>query len=138
MKRLVLLLALWLPLAGCSHPAPGAIDPTVNLSPTGKASYQALRVGKALDVLRDVAVAGEKQTPKVVSSAGALKVIAYHRQVVTTMAAIPDKWLTVAEVGLDQLRQDLSAAEWARIAPFVDLLRTLYTEWHKTGGTDAL
>lgn len=108
-----------------SNPNPQT-DPTRNLSAQGKAAYQTTKVVKALDVLRDVAAEAEKQNPKLLSPASALKVIAYHKQVVTTMGAVPDGWKTVAEKGLDQLKTDLTPQEWAQIEPFANLLKTLY------------
>jgi hypothetical protein len=126
MKKIVLVLAAAVLLVSCSNNPPPASDPTRNLSPTGRAAYQSLRVIKALDVLRDVAAAGERQNPKLISADAALKVISYHKQVVQTMGAVPDGWKTVAMKGLDQLVQDLSAAERTQLQPFVDLLKTLF------------
>jgi hypothetical protein len=125
---------LLLVLLGCSHNPPATTDPTRNLSAQGKAAYEALKIGKALDVLRDVAVAAERQNPKLLSSASALKVISYHRQVALTMGAVPDGWIAVALTGLEQLTRDLSPAERAQLAPFVELLKTLYAAFVPGGG----
>ncbi len=102
--------------------------PTGNLSPTGLASYQAIKVVKALDLVRDVAVEGEKQSPKLISPQVALKVISYHRQVVRTIGAVPTGWKSVAVTGLEQLKTDIPADEWKRLEPFINLLKALYLE----------
>lgn len=129
--------ALTMP-ACAGNPAP-ANDPTVNLSPSGKASYQATKVVKALDLLRDVAAEGEKQNPKIVSAQTALKVVGYHRQVVRTIGAVPDGWKAVALAGLDELQKSVPAAEWSKLEPFVNLLKTLYAEIVEGGSrTDTL
>lgn len=129
MKRQLLgafVIAVALVMSGCGAGATSQTDPTRNLSAQGKAAYQTTKVVKALDVLRDVAAEGEKQNPKRISASSALKILAYHKQVVSTMGAVPDGWKTVALTGLDQLKTDLTPAEWAQIEPFVTLLKTLY------------
>jgi len=123
MRKLIGALALVV-CCGCATNPPTATDPTRNLSAAGHAAYDATKVVKALDVLRDVAAEGEKN--KAISAASALKIVAYHKQVVQTIDALPSGWKDVAIKGLDQLQKDLSPAEAAQIAPFVTLLKTLY------------
>lgn len=129
MKRLtgaLLLVTLLLSLcAACGPKSPPQTDPTRNLSAQGKAAFQANKILKALDVLRDVAVEAEKQTPKLLSPSSALKVIAYHKQVASLMGAIPDGWKGIALAGLDTLKQNLSPAEWNQVQPFIELVRGL-------------
>jgi len=128
----VFVLALFM-CAGCgSNPNPQT-DPTRNLSAQGKAAYQTTKVVKALDVLRDVAAEAEKQNPKLISASSALKVVAYHKQVVSTMDAVPNGWKAVALTGLDQLQKDLTPQEWTQIEPFVNLLKTLYAAFVPEG-----
>jgi hypothetical protein len=122
--RILLAVALTATLAACgANPSPQT-DPTRNLSPEAKAAYQTMKVGKALDVIRDVAAEGERQ--HLISAQSALKVIAYHKQVVQTMAAVPEGWTAVAIAGLNQLKQDLTVDEWRQIEPFANLLLALY------------
>lgn len=115
-------------LSACASNPPAATDPTVNLSASGRAAYTATKVVKSLDLLRDIAVAGEKQTPKVVSADTALKVLAYHRQVVRTIGTVPDGWQAVALQGLDELQRAVPSEEWQRLAPWLTLLKTVYAE----------
>lgn len=123
-RRLALAVLVAVTLAGCgSNPNPQT-DPTRNLSAAGRAAYQTTKIVKALDVVRDVAAEGEKQ--HIISPQSALKVIAYHKQTVKTMAAVPEGWKAEALAGLDQLKENLTADEWKQIEPFVTLLQTLY------------
>lgn len=132
MKRLIAISIIFMAFAACGPTSPPNTDPARNLSPSGRAAYDATKIVKALDVLRDVAYEGEKQ--HIFSPASALKVIAYHRQVVSTIAAVPDGWKAVALTGLVQLEKDLTTQEWAQIAPFVNLLKALYAAFGTAGG----
>jgi hypothetical protein len=124
MKKYATLLLL-LTLAACgSNPAPQT-DPTRNLSATGHAAYDSMRIMKALDAVRDVANEAEKN--KLISAANALKVIDYHKQVVKLMDVAPSGWRATAVTGLDQLQKDLTPAEWSQVAPFAAALKTYLT-----------
>jgi hypothetical protein len=124
----VLAAAMLLASAGCGTNPPPAGDPTANLSASGRASYQATKVVKSLDLLRDIVAEGEKQTPKVFSADTVLKVVGYHRQVVRTIGTVPDGWKAVALKGLDELKGSVPAAEWAKMQPWVSLLTVLYDQ----------
>jgi hypothetical protein len=128
-SQLILALAVTAMLMGCgsSNPPP-ATSPTVNLSATGKAAYQATKVVKALDVLRDIAIDAEAQSPKLMSTESTRKVVRYHAATVKTIGAVPTGWKSVADEGLTQLQKEIPAAEWAQIEPFVRLVRVLFQE----------
>lgn len=117
--RSIAALALVLALTGCAKAPP-------SLSPTGKAAFQAIQVVHALDVLRDVAIDAEAQKPKLLSTENTRRVLVYQKQVVQTIRAVPEGWKGVAVAGLDQLEHDIPADQWARLKPFVVLLRTLF------------
>lgn len=120
---------------GCGGINP-QLDPTRNLSPEAKLAYQSMKIGKALDVLRDVAAAGEKSG--VISPRAALAVIAYHKATVTTIGAAPGGWRAIALTGLDQLQTTLSPGERAQLAPFIALARTLIEAFVPTIPVSAL
>lgn len=122
--------------AGCGTNPPPAGDPTANLSAEGRASYNATKVVKSLDLLRDIVAEGEKQTPKVFSPDTVLKVVAYHRKVVRTIGTVPDGWKAVALQGLDELKGSVPAAEWQKMQPWVSLLTVLYEQLVTGGGPD--
>ena len=121
----VLSIAFVVLLAGCGPTPTPNTDPTRNLSVQGKASYQSTKVVKSLDLLRDIVAEGEKQTPKVFSPDTVLKVVAYHRQVVRTIATVPDGWKAIAVQGLADLRIAIPADQWAKMQPWVSLLTVL-------------
>lgn len=122
-------------LAGCANnPPPGTPDPAAGLSASGRAAYQATKVVKSLDLLRDIVAEGEKQEPKVFTPDTVLKVVAYHRQVVRTIGTVPDGWKAVAVQGLNELRSHVPAAEWQRMQPWVALLTALYDQFVPGGG----
>jgi hypothetical protein len=113
---------LCLSLASCQASCAGKAPPT--LSPAGTAAFNATRVVKALDILRDFAVDGEAQTPPVISTDNTRKVVAFHRAAVTTIGAVPGGWKPVVTTGLDQLQHDLLPEEWRRILPYVALVKS--------------
>jgi hypothetical protein len=115
-------------LPACSNNAPPATEPTANLTPSGRAAYQATRVVKALDVLRDIAISAEEQSPKLMSTNSTRKVILYHQAIVKTIRAVPDGWVAVAQEGLDNLRKEIPADEWKQIDPYVRLVLAIYQE----------
>jgi hypothetical protein len=121
---------------GCGGNPPASTDPTVNLSASGKASYQATKVVKSLDLLRDIVAEGEKQTPKVFQPDVVLKVVAYHRKVVRTIGTVPDGWKSVALAGLTELKDSVPADQWAKMQPWISLLTTLYDQFVPGGTAD--
>lgn len=112
---------------GGSNPPPSS-DPTAGLSSSGKASYQATKVVKSLDLLRDIVAEGEKQDPRIFSPETVLQVVAYHRQVVRTIGTVPEGWKSVAVQGLAELKGRVPAAEWAKMQPWISLLTVLYEQ----------
>lgn len=132
MKKYVIATFLLLSLAACGSNPPASTDPTRNLSATGHAAYDSMKVLKALDAVRDIAVAAEKE--KFISSADALKVIEYHRQVVKLMDVTPTGWKATALAGLDQLQKDLTPPEWKQVEPFAIALRSLLVLFAPAGG----
>jgi hypothetical protein len=105
-------------LFGCAKAPP-------TLSPAGAAAFQATRVVKALDVLRDFAIEAEAQNPKVLSTANTRKVVTFHESAVKTIGAVPGGWKPTVTAGLDQLQHDVSAADWQRVVPYVNLIKAL-------------
>jgi hypothetical protein len=111
-------LVLALTLVSCAKAQP-------TLSPAGEAAFKATQVVKALDVLRDVAISAETQTPKLISTADTRKVINFHESAVKTISAVPDGWRNIVAVGLAQLQHDLPQPTWTRIQPYAALVTAL-------------
>lgn len=122
-KRVVgLLVVLALLSSACAVKAP----PT--LSPAGAAAFQATRVVRALDVLQDFAIAAEAQNPKLLSTDNTRKVVNFVGASVKLIDAVPGGWRPTVYAGLAQLEHDLPPPAWARIAPYVQLLKVLIAE----------
>jgi hypothetical protein len=115
--RLGLMLALVCGLSGCANAPP-------NLTPEATAAFHATRVVKALDLVRDFAVDGEAQTPKVLSTAHARIVVDFHEAAVRTIHAVPTGWKPTVTAALDELRGKLGA-EYPQLEPYVNLVKTL-------------
>lgn len=121
-------LVILITLVGCGTNPPPTTDPTVNLSPSGRAAYHAIRVVKALDLVRDIAITAEMQTPKLMSTNSTRKVVLYHQSVLKTIAAVPDGWLEVAMTGLQELQKQIPPEEWKQIDPYIRLVLVIYQE----------
>lgn len=117
------LLATILLLALIAGPSCAKAPPT--LSPAGAAAFHATRVVKALDVLQDFAIAAEAQNPKLLSTEQTRTVINCVSTSVKTIGAVPDGWKPTVTAGLAQLQRDLPPDAWARVQPYVALVKTL-------------
>jgi hypothetical protein len=115
---LVLLLA-----AACYKPA--------TLTPAGVVAFNATRVVKALDVLRDFAVDANAQTPPLLTTATTRTVVTYHRAAVSVIGQSPSGWVPIVVAGLEQLQTTIPAPEYQRLAPYVSLVSTLVKELSK-------
>ncbi len=105
-----------------------ATAPPPALSPAGVSAFNALRVGHALDLIRDTAVDASKQSPPLISHADLLKIVNWHEAAVKTIVAVPGGWKPTVLAGLDQLQSDIPAAEWQKIALYAALLKTVISE----------
>ena len=104
---------------GCAKAPP-------ELSPQGVAAFNALRVGHALDIIRDTAIDAEAQ--HLISTDDTRKIVDWHSAAVRTIVAVPDGWKATVLAGLDQLKTDLLPATWARIRIYVDLFLAVVQE----------
>ena len=119
-RRSILPVLLVLALAGCAKAPP-------TLSPAGVAAFNATRVVKALDLVRDTAIAANAQTPPLVSTANTRIVVNVYESAVRTIAAAPNGWKAIVSKALDELPNQLGA-EYSQIEPYVNLVKTLIAE----------
>lgn len=110
-------------LGGLAMPSCAKAPPT--LSPVGVTAFNATRVVKALDVLRDFAIDAEAQNPKIISTDNTRKIVNFHEAAVKTIHASPGGWKPTVAAALDQLQHDILPAEWQRLAPYISLVKTL-------------
>jgi hypothetical protein len=95
------------------------------LSPAGQAAVTGTQVIKALDVVRDFVVDGNRQSPPLFTHAETLSVVNTHESIVKAIAAVPNGYQALANATLDTLQASLPSATWARIAPYITLVRSL-------------
>jgi hypothetical protein len=118
----------WIPLlivCALLSGAPSCTNAPPTLSPAGTAAYQATRVVKALDVLRDAAIDANAQTPPLISTPNTRKVVNFHEAAVKTIGAAPGGWKPTVVAGLEQLQHDILPEEWSRLQPYIALVKSL-------------
>jgi hypothetical protein len=122
MRTLLALCAVsLLAFVGCSHTPP-------NLTPQATEAFYGTRVIQSLDLLRDATVAANAQTPPLVSTATARKVVQYHESALKIIHTIPTGWQSAVLAGLDELLVDLPVNEKSTLAPYIQLAKTILTE----------
>jgi hypothetical protein len=118
MTRWLLPIAVLLTFTACA-PAP----PT--LSPTANAAFTKTRVIKTLDLLRDAAVSAEAQTPPLLSTATARRVVLAHQAALQVMQATDAGWEPTVQALLSGILANLPADEVALLKPYVNLAQSL-------------
>ena len=99
-----------------------------DLTPEASKAFKGAQVVKALDVLRDTAIAAHAQAPPLLSEDATRKVVTYHQSVVKTLQAMPEGWVAFAQKGLDELLTDLPSRERNLLTPYVTLVKTVIAE----------
>lgn len=96
-----------------------------NLSPAGVAAYNGTQVVKALDVLRDAAVAANELQPPLVDISATRKVVEYHRAALRTIEQAPNGWQSTVAEGLKQTIASLPKDAQQLLAPYTALVSDL-------------
>jgi hypothetical protein len=97
-----------------------------SLTPTGVTAFNARRVVKSLDLVRDVAIDAEAN--HVLSTDTTRRVVVFHRSSLQTIRAVPNGWKSVVLAGLEEVPKNLSDKERMVIAPYLALTKTLILE----------
>jgi len=121
MKGFIVTLALALVLGGCAKAPP-------ELSPAGNAAFQAAKVVRTLDIVRDVATDAHAQVPPLISTDNTRRIVTWHSAALRTIGAAPGGWKPTVLAGLDQLEKVVPPAEWVHVEVYVRLLRTIIAE----------
>lgn len=121
MLRKWVLVILLIAAAGCAK-APQT------LSPSGAAAFNALRVVRVLDLVRDTAIDAHAQTPPLIATEHTRIIVRWHAAALKTIAAVPDGWKATVLAGLVTLERDLPPDVWAKIALYITLARTVIQE----------
>jgi hypothetical protein len=119
--RAVFLVALALVVADCAKAPP-------SLSPVGVRAFHASRVVEVLDLVRDVAIAAEAVTPKLLSTDKTRLIVEWHRTTVASAGALVSGWQAGALAGLESWVGQLNDAELAVVRPYVILARAIIAE----------
>ncbi len=111
-------------MAGCATHANAPV--TVNLSPTGLDEYNKTRVIKALDIIRDAAIDGEKVG--VFAHNDTVNIVTFHKSTVQVILASTTGWKPTVQTAVNELVKHLSAAGQAKVAPYVPLVTAILLE----------
>ena len=106
---------------GASHVPP-------NLSPESLAKWQATRAVKALDVVRDVAIAGNAIQPPIISTDDTRIVVEFHQSAVTVIAQTPQGWRPAVKASLSEALKHVSPDTAATLKPYVGLVSVIIDE----------
>lgn len=123
LSTIALALALF-SCTACAHNAPP------NLSPAGVTAWQATKVIKALDVVRDIAVAAEETSPPLLAHATMLKIVAWHKTAITITHAAQAGWVEAVKTSLTATQDLLAPAEKQQLGPYFSLATILLNEVH--------
>lgn len=122
--RIVLVLALLLAPA-CKS---ASNTPPPNLSPQAQVAWQATRVIRALDALRDIAVDANKTNPPAISTDFTRKIVEWHRSAIITAKQAPQGWQTTIATGLTETVRSLPEKERQQLSPYMTLVMTVLQE----------
>jgi hypothetical protein len=103
---------------GCAHPPP-------NLTPAAQTAWNAHELQKDLDLVRDIAQDAADTAPPVISVAAARQITLWHTTAITLIHDRPAGWRTEVGTGLDALKTNLPATDYAVIAKYVALARSV-------------
>ena len=70
----------------------GCHDTPPDLTPEAQIAFQATRVVKVLDVVRDAAIAANELTPPIIKTADTRTVVLWHQTAVKVIQATPGGW----------------------------------------------
>lgn len=115
-------------LALCLSLAIGCVKTPPNLTPQATIAFKGTQAVKALDLLRDMAIAANAQTPPLLPEDVTRKVVLYHQSTVKVIQAAPGGWKQTAQAGLDELVNNLSPPQRELLSPYVSLIKSILTE----------
>lgn len=85
MKRVLTVLVILMLAPACAKTPPA-------LSPEAAVAFQATRVVRVLDVVRDAAIAANELSPPAISTADTRKVVLWHKTTVQVISVAPGGW----------------------------------------------
>ena len=143
---LMFLLAAGL-LCGAAVVSTGCVKTPPALTPDAAVAYQATRVVKVLDVVRDAAIAANELSPPAISTNDTRTVVLWHKTAVQTIAATPEGWKPTVKTSIylltcaadayvaapgvpppSQCQPQIPAAAVIRLMPYVTLVLVIIAE----------
>lgn len=124
MALVALLTSTVLTLGACAPKAIGGRS-TANLTAAGGGiqALHGIEAVKYLDIIRDLAVDGEKIGKVKTSTAAAI--VRWHRAAITTIDATPNGWKPSVLTGIDQLSATLTPEEHTLFDPYILSAKTI-------------
>lgn len=99
-----------------------------NLGPHATQSWYKTRVIKSLDVVRDIAIDANAQTPPLIPTATTRKVVNFHESALKIIGSTDAGWRGAVSTGLDELMNSLTPAEKSQLGPYIALVKTVLQE----------
>jgi hypothetical protein len=104
----------------------GGVTPApAGLSAPGVLAFNQTRAVKAIDLIRDTAIAANAQTPPVMSTNSTRLVVQFHEATVKTINAAGTGWANEVKTAADNFIKTLPTTDQAIIQPYITLLDTL-------------
>jgi hypothetical protein len=96
------------------------------VTPDAQQAFDKVRVVNALNLLRDIAVVANAQTPPVISDATLVKVNTYYNAAIGTVNASGHGWAVTLSVALDEVVKTFPEHEQGALGFYTGLLRSLF------------
>lgn len=123
MKQRILIITISVAsiIAGCQKAPP-------NLTPAGVAAFKGTQAIKALDLLRDTAIAANETEPPLVATSTTRSVVLFHKSAITIIHSTPNGWVPTVQAGLSELSRSLEDRERPHMVPYITLAQTIIAE----------
>lgn len=119
MKKFGLFTFVALLSVSCARNAPP------NLTPQATTAWYGTQVIKSLDLVRDIIIDANDQTPPLVSTKTTRAFVTYHKDAITIVHNASAGWQTQVTKDLDVVIAGLPVNEAAVITPYIQLLKTI-------------
>lgn len=120
-KQLIAAAFVLMTFTGCVHTPP-------NLNPEATVDFQNTQVLHMLDLVRDIAILGNQQTPQIFSTKTTRAVVKYHEAAIKAVNGRLAGWKGEVLGGLDSLLGLVSSYERVELQPYVFAIETILQE----------
>lgn len=121
--RAVFLVALLSLAPGCATSAPP------NLSPQAQAAWRGTRIIHALDMVRDIAIDANAQSPPLLNEATTRQVVLVHQTLITIIHSQSAGWREMVLAGLAGLIEVLPTTDYLQLRPYIQIARAAVLEF---------